>query len=583
MAKVHYHNIVEVPSIAKMLLHPEKGFLFWYSHLFLGIPIKPYIKEWAKPEMSREVAMELKHWHFKWSLLPEYDNYGWDGTPDPILRMANNVHKGVWTAVEAGTSLGKTWAASIIALHRLHTRRGGTVSCLGVSFEHLRDTLWPEIEDKWNRSDDKKYGVQKLLPFASKMKSCQIICEDVDEPKWKLSLKGVKVPKGGEKSAGGTQGRHNEWMLFLVDEAAKVANSVLTGLINTCTDLKQNTILCMGNPDNVSDALHQFSKRRDVDAIRLSALDHPNVVCKRKVIGGGAVTIESVYSRLTSPDIHPLEETDPFFQSRVRGISPENSKLSYIKREELDRALNWIPDVEDDGIYVGIDPSNSESGDPAGFTMIEGATVTQLFEFPCPYSNAIAYNLLYSDEKLLQKLEYFEGRPREIKLPNYNLPNLRELGVIPTDVTVDCTGVGEGTVNTFLEHEFPVHKFYAGGSVAKHRDVYSLHRMDDDGKPILECYNWRTLAFFLLVWDLRYGKLGFDRSIRPETIEFLYLQLAAYRIKPRTSSNAVMLESKRKTMANIVGGKSPNLADSLMAANFVRNYNLYSFEEGTDY
>lgn len=558
----HFHDLLQDPKINEIC---RKNPLFWYSHLFKGIPWKGYDYK----NLSRQDQIDLEWWHFKWSLLPEYDNHEWDGTPDPLWTIWKALADQKWVAVEAATSVGKTFEASIISMWFLSCFKGCSITVLGNSFTSMSDTVWPEIKDKWADSDNPKYGAKKLIPSGRLLETGAIICDrgDVNNAKWKLALRAVKKESEKKKSAGGVQGRHNDYMLFMLDEAATIPLATLTGVINTCTDPKQNLILALGNPDNEQDALHQFAKREEVVHVRISALDHPNLVCTKKMIGGGAVTKESVELRKRN-----LGEEDSLYKSRVRGISPAEGKNALIKKNEL--FSRWFkPKAEhrfDDDLSVGIDVANSEAGDKAGIGLMLGDCVRHLSQFPCSNAAAIVPNLILQGGELQHHLSHIEGDLRRTPLPNYDLPYILALNATEEDILVDALGVGESTVNEFKNFDWDVSKFYAGISIVNNTDYDELIPTDENGKPIVVINDIRTLAFFRLVWDLRTENIWFDaRYITEQDMDDLYAELSAFALD-QGASRAIKLESKRETKKRILGGKSPNLADALILANFHR-------------
>ena len=89
MVEVYAHNLYELSPIH--LKYYRANVLAWYT------------ERWGGP------ATDLK-----WSLHPEYENHKWDGTPDPLLEIFQNIAKGQYQGVEAATSVGKTWLMSII-------------------------------------------------------------------------------------------------------------------------------------------------------------------------------------------------------------------------------------------------------------------------------------------------------------------------------------------------------------------------------------------------------------------------------------------------------------------------------------
>ena len=66
-------------------------------------------------------------------------------------------------------------------------------------------------------------------------------------------------------------------MLIVVEECAGVNYSVINSIIGTSGD-DRNHVVCVGNPDSITDSLHRFSEYPRTVPIRISSYDHPNVV-----------------------------------------------------------------------------------------------------------------------------------------------------------------------------------------------------------------------------------------------------------------------------------------------------------------
>lgn len=561
---IAYSKVLENPVLSKIV---KEDFLFWYSHIFLGLPLSMG----SYPNPTREERINMQQWHWKWSLLPEYDNHTWDGTPDPLYEIALCIQNGKWVGVEAATSVGKTWALSILSYYFLHLKKGGSVKGIGASFPALMDTLWPELDSKF-------LNFRKLVPEAIIHRTGRIICSPAAEnessslPKWGLKLQGVDIEAGAE-SAGGVQGRHGEYMLFILDEAAKIPPQVYTAVINTCTDPENNLILAAGNPDSSNDPLHTFiTRNKGVKHIRISALDHPNIVCAEPKIGGGAVKKSSITVRLEGS----TGVDDPMYLSRVRGISPGNSGNSVIKQNDFIRLVNLLPkNLQHFGESLGIDVSNSESGDPAAIAHFKGNILTHIAEFSCPNANAIAPNVIYSKQKKETYLKFTNGRLRHTQLPDYNLPEFPRLQ--PYEIAVDTTGVGVGTVNAFDELEWTIYRFVAGGAVMG-TGYERLIPTDEQGKPILRILNIRTLAFYLMTQDISKGNIGISPTIPGETLDKLYKELSVLNYAQNVE-NGVRLIRKDEIRRKL--GKSPNLADAFMMGNFLRYVNSDGIISGT--
>lgn len=285
-----------------------------------------------------EEVLEIPRHTLKWSLNPEYrDVYvkdgeytnAWDGTPDPVMEILHGIRDGYDVGVEAGTGLSKTFTSAALVLYFLAVYGGYGESCQAITFapteNSLKNLLWKEIQTFWPK-------FQKVFPKAELL-SLEIRM-DPDHPDWKA----IGIPIGvaaGEQSATRAQGLHAVHQLIILEECPGIAMPVIEAAINTNTD-DHNMILAIGNPDNQSDGLHQFCMLPSTRHIRMSAYDHPNIVCQRSVIPGGPsqAKIDNRLARYGND--HPL------FMSRVRGFCPDVSEMGLFTQKDLSVAKEYF-------------------------------------------------------------------------------------------------------------------------------------------------------------------------------------------------------------------------------------------------
>ena len=120
-----------------------------------------------------------------------------------------------------------------------------------------------------------------------------------------------------------------------MEETPDIPKPIITAFQNT-SDGPHNIILALGNPDHQLDPLHKFCTLPNVTHIRISALDHPNIVLKNSSLESGAATQEGVADK----KMRYGGEEGSLYLSRVRGISPGQSQDSLIQ-------LQWCVDAVD--------------------------------------------------------------------------------------------------------------------------------------------------------------------------------------------------------------------------------------------
>lgn len=252
----------------------------------------------------------------KWSLHPEYAGHRWDGTPDPLARMCEAIAAGQDCGVESATGTGKTFLAAAIVLWFVACFEDALVVTTAPKEGQLTTQLWKEIGRAWGK-------FSAAYPWASKV-TLRIRMKEGSGEQETWAILGYACAVGSvEDSATKAQGFHAAHMLIVTEETPGIDPAVMTAFKNTCTG-DHNVRLALGNPDHPRDSLHRFCQEKDVVAIRVSAYDHPNVVCGREVIPG-AVGRKSVASKLEDYK----GETHPMFKSRVRGICPEEGTVPF--------------------------------------------------------------------------------------------------------------------------------------------------------------------------------------------------------------------------------------------------------------
>jgi phage terminase large subunit len=496
-----------------------------------------------------------------WSLFPGYENHQWDGTRDPFFIAINAIKNGQDVGCEAATGVGKTYIAARIAYWFLDTFPESAVITTSPTKAQLLQVLWKEIglafsifkknkpnaqlltgEVRVNKNDD--FGDELNLVYSNRM----------------ISRVGRK--RAGEDSSVSFQGIHNKYQLFILDEAAGLEHSVITAIKNTNTFKGQapaiNSILAIGNPDSVTDGLHQFCKSPGVIHIRVSAYDHPNVVMNKAVIPG-AVTRESLELRKKE-----YGEESNLFRSRGRGIAPEQATDALIMRKWIDECSRFTTSFNRDRYKddpqsfpaVGVDVANSVNGDAAALAWGKGSRLMKLHEFQCPDANVLADNLIKDEHQLAA-----EG------LLNYGTDTINDYGITADNIGVDGVGVGVATVNQFSRMGLIVRSLQGGtdeSAIPKIRE--NTNDMNSPWKPLYKFANLRAQMWFQARIDLQRGEISIDVTDL-HILNRLAEELTMVRYK--VTDGHIVIE-KKDSIKERMGGKSPNLADAFVYWNWVR-------------
>lgn len=457
-----------------------------------------------------------------WSLLPEYAGHQWDHDPaggnaeNPIKAMLDALAAGHDVGVEAGTGTQKSYTAAAIILWFLGCWRDSRVFTFAPKEDQLRLYIWTEMRKLFP-------AFQMQFPNATLTDLCLRMRGGIDDS-W--AARGYPVGVGADAEvAVKAAGMHAEHMLLIYEETPGIPKAVLEAGENTVTG-PHNMRLYLGNPDNQFDTLHHACLSPGVVHIRISALDHPNVVTGRQVVPGGAVSRQSVEARLAK-----YGRTHRLYQSRVRGISPTEAKDALIKLEWIQKSvMRWAAATDRSvalmPLALGVDVANSEDGDEGAKARMRGHRVLSITSFPCPNANDLGIEV---------------GR------------DITRDKIDPRHVGIDSVGVGAGTVNELRKrNEWWGVQALNGGE--------SPRELDWDAE---EYNNLRSQIHWCLAEDFRLGQIDIpnDRELIEDLITPTY----------QTRNGKIVIESKEEIKRRLPSGRSPNKADALAYANFVRD------------
>lgn len=298
-----------------------------------------------------------------WSLNPGYDKLdqgprimddgfvienGWDGTKDPIYAILQGLASWRDVVVESSTGTGKTFVAALAALWFLAVFPYSKVIMVAPKEDLLKVNLWGEIHRLKS-----KFLVH--YPKADFMK-LEIRMDD----NW-IALGFVAAVSADEEVSNKAAGFHAEHMLWIMDETQGIDPAILAAIENTCTD-RHNLRLALGNPRSTEDPLHQLFKRSDFLSIRISSLDHPNIVSndpavdlkQHNIVVPGAVSWKSIFSRRVVYGPEPeYYNNNATYKALVRGLVPAGSEFSLF----TERAIETVQqNLELHRITEAVDP-----------------------------------------------------------------------------------------------------------------------------------------------------------------------------------------------------------------------------------
>lgn len=491
-----------------------------HSHLFdlsAEAPSVVALSEYReRPEDFCVDVMRIPRHTLRWGLNPGYEPHVWDGTPEPIIAMLEGLAAWDDVGVEAGTGTQKSHTAALAIFWFLACWEGARCFTFAPKEDQLRLYIWTEIGKLWPR-------FQERFPHATLTDLCIRMRGGTDDS-WGARGYAVGV-RSGEAVSAKAAGMHAAHMLLVYEEMQGQQMAVLEAGENTST-APHNLRLALGNPDHQLDTLHQFSHdthgavRPGVRPIRISGLDHPNVVLNNPDIVPGAVSVKAVERRRGK-----YGTAGRLFRSRVQGISPAEAAEALIKLEWIRacQALWNDPIMREGALALGVDVANSEGGDLAAIARFKGRCLLEVPTFPCPNSNDFGFRVtLEMEEKRID--DYYVG--------------------------VDNVGVGAGAVNEMRRREHWIRALNSGEGASP------IGEMDEEFNNLRSQMNW------VLREDIRQCLIALPDD--PELVTDL--------ITPqwKTQNGKICVESKEDIKKRL-GGRSPNKGDATVYGNFVRD------------
>lgn len=194
--------------------------------------------------------------------------------------------------MEAGHNVGKTKIATGLISHFHDCFTPSSVRMYAPTGEALRDNLWEEL-----KSDRTGRGLPGRILETIEIRT------GPDH-----SIKGRATSNAGGKGTERVQGKHGEFLMFVLDEAEGVDDYVYDA-IESMTSGGISIVLMQANPKTQTSKFHKIKERSNVRSFRISCIDHPNVVAGREVVPN-AVQREYVRSMIEEHCEVVLEENE---------------------------------------------------------------------------------------------------------------------------------------------------------------------------------------------------------------------------------------------------------------------------------
>lgn len=420
--------------------------------------------------------------------------------PDDWQRnVLNDLAKYPLVSVRSGQGVGKTGLEAIAAIWYLCCRPNPKIVCTAPTRQQLNDVLWAEIA-KWLESS----LVKNFLKWT-KTKVYMVGSEE----RWFATARTATKPEN-------MQGFHEDYMLFIVDEASGVADNIMEAILGTLSGAENKLLMC-GNPTRTSGVFYRsfHQDRKDYRTHRVSARDS---------------------SRTNKKNIERLErqygKDSDVVRVRVDGEFPKSEPDTFIHLEKVEAATMREVYIDESGERVIPDDAPLEIGvDVARY----GDDETVI----CPrIGNFVPFLKTYNKQDTMVTAGHVIKLAKELML---------EYGRPSCVIKVDDDGVGGGVTDRLREVVLEEGLYI---------DVIDCH----NGAAALNpehYYNWGSESWATI------RELLHDGEIEIPNDEDLVGQLSTRKYTV-TSKGKIRLESKDEMKKR--GLRSPDRADALVLA-----------------
>ena len=328
------------------------------------------------PHMDADAIVQILLQSNGWDQLLPQDENKVEYPTDPVEFMSKTLGYKMWpkleeicrsvennqrTIVESAFGCGKSVSAASIMCWWMLTRNPALVISIAPTFAQVNGIIWSYIRDV-----GRKAGFLGIL----------------ETPRWKISdsvqAYGLSPRKSSDLDLTSLQGRHNKNLLVVLDEAAGLPR-ILWDTVLGLTVSESNRIICIGNPIEQAGPFWEASQNTSWSHIRISALDHPNVISGQELIDG-AVTRNWVDERCKdwAIEVDPFTQEAieipwngkwfrpmPIFYAKVLGIPPEQAEDQLIKLSWVTMAQDLNLDERSTETVIGFDPAPRGGDDNA--------------------------------------------------------------------------------------------------------------------------------------------------------------------------------------------------------------------------
>jgi hypothetical protein len=169
--------------------------------------------------------------------------------------------------MEAGHTVGKTKLAAGLISHFHDCFAPSAVSMYAPTGDALRDNLWEEL-----KMDRGGKGLPGRILGSIEIRTGP-----------NHYIKGRATTNSHGKGTERIQGKHGEFLMFVLDEAEGV-DAFVFDAINSMTSGGITIVLMQANPKTRTSKFHKIKDNSNVESFRMSCINHPNVVAGREIV-----------------------------------------------------------------------------------------------------------------------------------------------------------------------------------------------------------------------------------------------------------------------------------------------------------
>ena len=274
--------------------------------------------------------MQMNRRQFFAQRLPLWQNdialFAWENfryTPDPWqAEVFHDVEQNPKVSVRSGQGVGKTSCEAVIGLWFLSCFPNARVVATAPTKHQLNDVLWSEIA-KWQAKSS-------LLSSILKWTKTYIYVRGHEE-RWFAVARTATKPEN-------MQGFHEDYMLFIVDEASGVAEPIMEAVLGTLSG-KNNKLLLCGNPTQTTGTFYD-SHTRDRAIYRthkVSSWDSPrtnkeNLQALERKYGKGSnfcrVRIEGDFPTAEDDVFIPIALVERSVRNKIE-VAPRPARIAF--------------------------------------------------------------------------------------------------------------------------------------------------------------------------------------------------------------------------------------------------------------